>query len=122
MLGMFRRAPLLTAVVLLVAGCSIFGGGSGPSPAQASIPPAARGAVDASISALASRLGVDPGTITVVSVEAREWPDTSLGCPAADMMYAQVITPGYLVVLDAQGTTYRYHTDATGRQTVACPS
>jgi hypothetical protein len=26
-------------------------------------------------------------------------------------MYAQVITPGFLIVLAAQGQTYEYHTD-----------
>jgi hypothetical protein len=116
----WRRAALLIAVALLVAGCSLLGGSTGPSPVPASVPPAAQGAVDASVSALASQLGVDRDTIVVVSVEATDWPDTSLGCPAPDMMYAQVVTPGFLVVLDARGTTYQYHTDATGQQVATC--
>jgi hypothetical protein len=119
--GTGRRAPLLIAVALLAAGCSLVGGSTGPS-APPSVPPAAQGAVDASTSALASRLGVDPGTIALVSVEPTDWPDASLGCPAPDTMYAQVVTPGFLVVLDAQGTTYQYHTDATGQQVATCTS
>jgi hypothetical protein len=60
---------------------------------------------------LARRLGLSPGEIAVTSVEAVEWPDASLGCPQPDMTYAQVITPGYLIVLEAAGQTYEYHTN-----------
>ena len=54
--------------------------------------------------------------ITVVSTEEVEWSDTSLGCPQPDEMYAQMITPGYLIVLDSGGDTYEYHsgTDPEG--------
>jgi len=30
-------------------------------------------------------------------------------------MYPQMITPGYRIVLDAQGTTYEFHTDTSGQ-------
>ncbi len=54
--------------------------------------------------------------ITVVSTEEVEWGDTSLGCPHPDEMYAQIITPGYLIVLESGGTTYDFHsgTDPEG--------
>lgn len=54
--------------------------------------------------------------IIVVSVEEVEWSDTSLGCPEPDGMYAQMITPGYLLVLERDGKTYEYHsgTDPEG--------
>jgi len=45
--------------------------------------------------------------------------DASLGCPKPDMVYAQVITPGFLVVLEAMGDEYEYHTDV-GRFVVPC--
>jgi hypothetical protein len=48
-----------------------------------------------------------------------EWSDASLGCPQEGMMYAQVITPGYLIVLEAQGQTFEYHTDQ-GTNVVLC--
>ncbi|MCD6291080.1 MAG: hypothetical protein J7M34_11300 [Anaerolineae bacterium] len=60
---------------------------------------------------LAERLHVAEDEITVRSVEAVEWSDTSLGCPQPGMMYAQVITPGYRIVLEAGGQRYEYHTD-----------
>ena len=49
-------------------------------------------------------------SVQVVSVEAMDWSDSSLGCPKAGMMYAQVITPGYKIVLDSGGRTYDFHT------------
>ena len=61
---------------------------------------------------LAARLGVKATQIDVVEVKEVEWPDASLGCPEPGMMYAQVITPGYRIVLEAEGKTYEYHTDA----------
>jgi len=60
---------------------------------------------------LARRLDVSVSEISVISVEAVDWPDTSLGCPQPGMAYAQVITPGYLIVLGAAAQNYEYHTD-----------
>jgi hypothetical protein len=68
---------------------------------------------------LAERLDVDPRAIELISVEAVEWPDASLGCPKPGQMYAQVITPGFRVVLEARGETYVYHTDR-GQTVVLC--
>ncbi|MCY3989749.1 MAG: hypothetical protein OXF50_00810 [Caldilineaceae bacterium] len=56
--------------------------------------------------------GAASDAITVVSTEEMEWSDTSLGCPDPDTMYAQVITPGYLIVLESDGNTFNYHTAA----------
>ena len=55
--------------------------------------------------------------IKVVSVESVEWPDSSLGCPQEGMMYAQVITPGYVIVLEAGGQTYEFHANTTDQVT-----
>jgi hypothetical protein len=64
---------------------------------------------DAAITDLAQRLSIPETEIKVVSVESVEWPDASMGCPQPGMMYAQVISPGYLVILEAGGRSYRYH-------------
>jgi hypothetical protein len=83
------------------------------SPVQPGEAPAAaspeRAAASAAIDDLAGRLGVAPEAITVVEVNEVEWPDASLGCPAPDMGYAQVITPGVQVILESGGQTYDYH-------------
>lgn len=63
---------------------------------------------------LASRLGVDAGEISLVSVEARTWSTTALGCPEKGKMYAQVLTPGYKIILEVDGTRYDYRADEYG--------
>ncbi|MBN1994200.1 MAG: hypothetical protein JW953_15995 [Anaerolineae bacterium] len=70
-------------------------------------------ALAAAIDHLAQHAGVPPAKITLVSMEERQWSDASLGCPQEGFMYAQVITPGYLIVLETQGRQYEYHTDTT---------
>lgn len=61
------------------------------------------------IADLSARLGIPADQITVVEAKAVTWPDASLGCPAPDMMYAQVLTDGVQVILEANGQTYDYH-------------
>lgn len=67
-------------------------------------------AVDQAMKALAETIGVATNAITVKLVEAVQWRDASLDCPQPGMMYAQVITPGHRVVLEADGKTYAVHT------------
>jgi hypothetical protein len=66
-----------------------------------------------------STVQVTADEIKVVSLEPVEWRDTSLGCPQEGMAYAQVITPGYVIVLEAGGQTYEFHTNTTN-QVVPC--
>jgi len=68
---------------------------------------------------LARRLGIPADEIAVVSVEEVMWRDSSLGCPQPGQVYLQVITPGYRIVLRAQGQEYEAHTDR-GRRVVFC--
>lgn len=76
----------------------------------------------AGVAYLAEELGIPAEEIEVISVERVEWPDASLGCPEPGKSYAQVITPGYRIHLEAQGEQYEVHTDAQGRFAVACES
>jgi len=59
--------------------------------------------------------------VALVSMESTNWSDASLGCPQEGMMYAQVITPGYLMVLEADGQQYTYHTDQNTSVTLCQP-
>lgn len=83
------------------------------SPVQPTAAPAAsspeRALVAPAIQDLAARLGVAPEAIEVIEVTEVDWPDASLGCPAPDMGYAQVITPGMQVILANGGQSYAYH-------------
>ncbi len=51
------------------------------------------------------------GDVQVMNVAAQQWRNSSLGCPREGMMYAQAITPGYLIEVKAGGKVYEYHTD-----------
>lgn len=55
----------------------------------------------------------------VLRCYAVNWPDASLGCPQPDLMYAQVITPGFQILLEAGGKRYVVHTD-TNQNAVVC--
>ncbi len=68
---------------------------------------------------LAGWLDLPPASVLVVSSEPVDWPDTALGCPEPGMAYAQVVTPGFRITLEADGETYLVHTDLT-RQAVVC--
>lgn len=65
--------------------------------------------VEKAIADLASRRSLDRKQIEVVRVQATEFDDTSLGVPEPGQMYAQVITPGYIILLQAEGKVYEYH-------------
>lgn len=73
----------------------------------------------AAINHLAGQTGLPAEQINLISMEAVDWSDTSLGCPQEGYMYAQVITPGYKIVLEAEGVEYEYHTDQ-GTNVVLC--
>ena len=70
---------------------------------------------------LAGELGVDSASLEVVSATAMTWPDASLGCPQPGMLYAQVLTPGYLVVIrDGGGVERRVHTNEDVSSAIVC--
>ena len=79
-----------------------------------------RAAITAVRQAVAQRLGVDAESVVVQSVKSREWPDSSLGCPQRGAVYLQVITPGYLIVVEAGGKKLEYHTNKSGVALVLC--
>lgn len=66
-------------------------------------------AIDRAIADLRERLGIGEGDVTVDKALPTEFPDASLGVPEHGMSYAQVITPGYVIYLSANGRTYEYH-------------
>jgi hypothetical protein len=91
--------------------------GSTRAPAASPAPPADQ-LVQTAIAAAATHMGVLPPQVVLVSVTPREWPDRSLGCPRPGMGYAQSVTPGYVIILEAAGKQIVYHTD--DRQVIRC--
>jgi hypothetical protein len=70
------------------------------------------------IEALAHRLGVGVDLVELRRTTAVDWPDGSLGCPREGESYSQVVTPGFLVRLQADGQVYSVHTG--GGRAVVC--
>ncbi len=66
---------------------------------------------DIAVRDLSAQLGVEAVAISVVSTEAVQWPDACLGAAGPGTACAEVITPGFKVLLEHNGTTYEYHTD-----------
>ena len=69
---------------------------------------------------LASRLGVQPGDLRIVSVTADEFPAGDLGCPQPGVtpLPMPAIVTGQVILLEVDGVQYRYH--AHGPQLVYC--
>lgn len=67
---------------------------------------------------LSTRLKVALDRIALKSAQAVRWRDSSLGCPQPGMNYLTVITPGYLIKLEASGRVFEYH--ASTRHVVFC--
>ena len=77
-------------------------------------------AVAAAVQALSNELKIAADEIQVVSVEKVQFRDSSLGCPEEGMVYLQVITPGYQVLLRVEGETYDYR--VSEQRMVLCPA
>lgn len=105
------RAGLLIGLLGLLAGCGGFGLAGNAEPP---VPPEAERTLAAVRADAARRAGQDPSRVRLVGLEAVDWPDTSLGCPEPGKVYAQVVTPGYKIVVRVGETEYEYHTDRAG--------
>lgn len=71
-------------------------------------------AVLSTAEALSFELQIPVDEIEIVSYSQEEWTDSCLGLGTAVEICAQVITPGWRVVLEVDGTEYVYRTDISG--------
>ncbi len=102
---LLRQAALLRDLALRPIAPALLGLAALSGPAGAAEPlPAGPG--DIALQAVAHALRIPPAGARVVSTEARDFPDASLGCPQPGMAYAQVITPGYRVFVEADGRRF----------------
>ena len=129
---------LVTAVLILMSACQMNPGPDGistqatPRPgvpsrtpigtedsAMPDLPmtpdPDAQRMVQLAKESLAGKFKISVDQIHLSSVQAMNWPDASLGCPQPGILYAQVVTAGFQIMLEAIGQAFVYHTDATDR-------
>ena len=133
---------VLLGLVLVTGACSTGGAGASapvpesaaPSRPEVSLPPRpslgpsgapVTGEVPAQvmtavIADLSRQTGNDASGATVTKAEAVTWPDGSLGCPQPGMMYTQMVTPGYQVILELDGKTYDYRIAGEGNVIRLC--
>jgi len=71
-------------------------------------------AIRAAKAALARQINIPVDQINLVSIQAATWRDACLGIYDPDRMCAQEITPGYRIILAAQGKNYIFRTNKTG--------
>jgi len=72
-------------------------------------------ALQQAIATAARETGVPESSVQALRAEQTEWPDASLGCPRPGVAYAQVITPGWRIVVRAAERIFVYHADMQGR-------
>jgi len=68
---------------------------------------------------LAQRLSIPTSQIKAIETKEAIWPDASLGCPQPGVVYAQVQTPGYIIMLEYAGDKFEYHATIRG-ETLYC--
>jgi hypothetical protein len=78
--------------------------------------------VQEAIDRLSQELGVTVEEIEIVEFEQVEWPDACLGVPQEGQACAQVITPGFRVVLEVNGQQYEFHSDQEGAHILRVPT
>ena len=66
--------------------------------------------VAAALVHITDELDIELASMTIVKVEPKLWPDASLGLPEPGVAYAQALTPGYVVQLQAGDRTFTVHT------------
>jgi hypothetical protein len=73
--------------------------------------PGLQGLIEKAKEDLAKRLSITVIEINVAEATEVIWPDSSLGCPQNGMAYLEVLTPGYLSMLEYANKQYEYHAD-----------
>jgi hypothetical protein len=71
-------------------------------------------AVSAAKSTLATEVGITESEILILEALETEWSDSCLGLGGPAESCLQVITPGYNVLMQANGKEYRYRTNSDG--------
>lgn len=120
---MKRISPLMMLLTFMIAACA-----AGSQATQAPADPEndmatpnetaqALGPIEeAVINQLATNLGLKESDISVARTAEAEFKDSCLEVVLQNVICAQVLTPGHILILEAEGIQYEYHTNADGTQ------
>ena len=123
--------PESGTTVVLPADSSLFqflqtpSGNGASDGAQASARPSAPTGFEVALELLAAnylagKLGVGANELTLVRSNTTDWPDASLGCPKSGKAYAQVITPGYEITFEHEGSSYAVRSNSDASHMISC--
>ncbi|MEM8806453.1 MAG: hypothetical protein AAGF01_10550 [Cyanobacteria bacterium P01_G01_bin.38] len=71
---------------------------------------------DAVLAAIAADQSLPPDQLTLQNARADSWPDSCLGLANPDELCAQMITPGWEIIVTDGQTTWTYRTNDLGDQ------
>ena len=74
--------------------------------------------VEVAIQYLAKQLDIPSNKIVVQSNEQIDWPDSCLGVVSEDIVCVPVLTPGFLIQLEAMGVVFEFHADIYGSRLI----
>ena len=113
-----KRVALVALAVVLVGmpACGLRRSANPPPPStQGGDSKTREEAFRAAVKDLAKKTGAPERDIAGVTQEDYTWPDSCLGCTKTGESCAQVLTPGYKIVLRVRDATYEYHTNRGDR-------
>ena len=112
---------ILLISILLLSACSVSGNNQ---PVEESLPPELPEDSESLIMLakfdLTLKTGVDIENIVTKSLEETLFDDASLGVPEAGVTYDAIVTPGYIIMLEAGGNLYEYR--ASGAKVIQVPT
>jgi hypothetical protein len=114
-----KRVALVAFAIVVLGGAAACGLRRSSNPP----PPSSQGgdsktreeAFRAAVKDLAKKTGAPERDIAGVTQEDYTWPDSCLGCTKTGESCAQVLTPGYKIILRVRDATYEYHTNRGDR-------
>lgn len=118
MAAMKKLAGIAIGLLVCAAfsGCSLRRAATPPPPSgQGADSKTREEAFKESVKDLSKKIGAPTSDIAGVAQEDVTWPDSCLGCVKTGETCAQVLTPGYRIVLRVRDATYEYHTNRGDR-------
>jgi len=115
-----KRFFIVTLLILVITACALETSPTEEPSNMDEQPAATQSSIEltsaqrAVITAISGNLDLPADKITLVSTEAVDWPDNCLGVPEEGLDCAQATTPGFRIILQADGRDVEYRTNEDG--------
>lgn len=108
---MSEKKPIFLTLLFVVLGVLLAGCGLGSVPAEATPLGLPSDVAKAAKQALSNAIDVPVEQIEIVRANRVDWTDTCLELGGPDEFCGQALTPGWKIILEAEGREYEIHTD-----------